>query len=247
MQKIHIGAVSYLNTKPLIKGFPSTFTNNEIDLNIYYPAKLSDLFFNKLIDIGLLPTAFLHKFPNTPIIKPYCIASNNSVASVAIFSDVPINQIKHIYLDFQSNTSVALLKILLLKYWHINPTLLPAPLHFINLIHTDTAALVIGDRALQLLGKKNYVYDLGEAWFNFSHLPFVFAAWFSNIPLADNFIEKFNAANNMGLQQIPNIINENPFNNYDLNTYYTKNIHYILDDEKLKGLALFLQLMNEVL
>lgn len=247
MHKINIGAVSYLNTKPLIKGFQSIFTNNEIDVNMHYPAILSTLFLEKKIDIGLLPTAFLHKFPNTHLIKPYCIASNNSVASVAIFSHVPLNQIKQIYLDFQSNTSVALLKILLNKYWHINPVLLQAPLHFIELINGETAALVIGDRALQLLGKKNYVYDLGEAWFAFSHLPFVYAAWFSNIPLADNFIEKFNAANNIGLQNLPSIIQENPFENYDLNTYYTKNISYILDDEKQAGLALFLQLMKEIL
>ena len=57
------------------------------------------------------------------IISDYCISCDGEVASVGLFSDVPLNKIEKILLDYQSRTSVELLKILVEEYWKIDPVL----------------------------------------------------------------------------------------------------------------------------
>jgi len=75
-------------------------------------------------------------------------------------------------------------------------------------------------------------------------LHFVFAAWVSNKPLPDNFINEFNAANKLGLQHIDEVVAENPFPYFDLYQYYTKHISYELTPEKRKGLEKFLSFLT---
>jgi chorismate dehydratase len=116
---------------------------------------------------------------------------------------------------------------------------------FIHRISGKTAGLVIGDRALEQRLKHPYIYDLGEAWKNFSGLGFVFAAWISNKKIDPLFLDHFNAANEFGLKHLPEIINENPYPHFDLHDYYTQYISYFINNEKRKGLDLFLAMMND--
>ena len=76
-------------------------------------------------------------------------------------------------------------------------------------------------------------------------LPFMFAAWISNKPLPEDFIEEFNAANALGFKHLDEVIAENPYPVYDLHTYYTHNISYELTEEKRKSLNLFLEYLEE--
>jgi hypothetical protein len=78
------------------------------------------------IDIGLVPVAILPALKEYHIISDYCIACDGEVASVCLFSEVPVNDIQTILLDYQSKTSVALLKILLKEHWNIEPKLVDA-------------------------------------------------------------------------------------------------------------------------
>src|SRR5262249_21938830 len=89
------------------------------------------------------------------------------------------------------------------------------------------------------------IYDLGEAWIDFTGLPFVFAAWVSNKPLPEDFIREFNAANKLGLQHIDTVVAENPYPVFDLHQYYTRHISYDLTGEKRKGLQQFLSFVTE--
>ena len=111
---------------------------------------------------------------------------------------------------------------------------------FIDSISGDTAGLVIGDRALQQRGKTKYIYDLAGEWKAATGLPFVFAAWISTKPLPENFIKEFNKANEYGLHHLDEVIAQCPQNIYDLKRYYSQDLSYQLDDEKKKGLELFL-------
>ncbi|MFL5739009.1 MAG: MqnA/MqnD/SBP family protein, partial [Flavisolibacter sp.] len=104
-----------------------------------------------------------------------------------------------------------------------------------------SAGVVIGDRALKQRLKSKYIYDLGEAWLKHTGLPFVFAAWIANKDLPAPFVSAFNEANALGLQQMEDVIKENPYDAYDLSRYYHHNISYQLDDQKKKGLKLFLE------
>ena len=162
------------------------------------------------------------------------------MASVCLFSQVPIQDIESVILDYQSRTSVALLKILLKDFWNISPNFIASDIGFEKNINGTTAALIIGDRALVQLNNFPFVYDLAEAWQQMTNLPFVFAAWVANKSLPDEFIYQFNISINNSLGQVDKIVDSIDFPDYDLKVYFKENIDFILDDQKRKGLQLFL-------
>jgi chorismate dehydratase len=241
-----IGAVSYLNTRPLLLGLAQEGFKNRIDLVKSYPAKIAQELLAGQIDIGLVPVAIIPQLTHPHIISNYVIGTNGAVASVALFSQVPIDEIKSIYLDYQSRTSVQLLKILLAQFWKKEVEFLAATEGYIDQISGTTAGLIIGDRALDNLNKFPYMYDLGLAWKQHTGLPFVFAAWVANQPIPAEFMAAFDAANGYGVAHLEEVISLIPANEqvYDLHKYYTENISYVYDEEKKLGLNAFLNLIK---
>jgi chorismate dehydratase len=242
--KIRVGAVSYLNTKPLLYGIKRSSLLDKIELIEEYPSKVAEMLLNDEIDVGLVPVAIIPKMKEHYIVSDYCIGAEGEVASVAIFSDVPIEEVETMLLDYQSRTSVNLAKVLMRDFWKVSPGIEDAKENYISEIRGTTAGVVIGDRALQIKGKYAYTYDLAAAWKSMTDLPFVFAAWVSNKPLDMEFINEFNQANSLGFDMLDEVVKENPFEYYDLNTYYTKNISYDLTSAKKEGLNLFLKLLQ---
>lgn len=240
-RKIRVGAVSYLNTKPLLCGIENSPVIDKIDLKIDYPSRIAAMLLNDEIDIGLVPVAIIPQLKEYHINTDYCIGSDGAVASVCLFSEVPIGNIENILLDYQSRTSVQLAKILLKEYWKIDPVLTNTKEDFRDHIKGTTAGLVIGDRALEQRKISPYIYDLGEAWKNHTGLPFVFAAWVSNKKLNDDFVTAFNEANKNGIDNISALLKALHYDIFDLQKYYTQCISYHLNDEKRKGLDLFLK------
>ena len=241
-RKIRVAAVSYLNTKPLIYGFEKGQMAEQMELIFEYPAKLAAMLLNDEVDIGLIPVAVIPKLKEHHIISDYGIGAIGEVASVCLFSNVPIGEIQSVYLDYQSRTSVALLKILLKQYWKISPALIAAEAGYEEKINGTVAGLVIGDRAFAQRKKSRYIYDLAIAWKEMTGLPFLFAAWVSNKKLPVDFIAAFNKATSVGLNHIDEIVSQNKYDNDDLHQYYTENINYELDEKKREALTLFLHL-----
>ena len=237
--------MSYLNTKPLLFGWKNGYAIEGATLVEDYPAKVAEMLLNDEIDLGLVPVAVIPKLKEHFIISDYCISAVGEVASVCLFSHVPLDKIENVLLDYQSRTSVALVKILMKEHWKIEPQLFPANENFIEEIKGTTAAVVIGDRAFELRNKLPFVYDLALAWKDFTGLPFVFAAWVANKPLPEDFIEQFNRSNSIGLQQLEAVVAENSSPDYDLMKYYTENISYELDESKRQGLELFLSKITD--
>ncbi len=231
---IKVGIVNYKNTLPLLFGLEKMEKQGKIELVKDYPSKIASLLQSNTIDIGLIPVASIPTLKNPKIISNFCIGTHNKVASVCLFSQVPITAIKNVYLDYQSNTSVQLVKILFKHYWQQEVNFLPAPPNFIELVQNDTAAVIIGDRAFEQLPNFLFVYDLAEAWHLHTGLDFVFAAWVSCTPLPEKFIEDFNAFNEEGLQYLPEIARNAHYPHYNLEHYFTHNIKYKWDDA-LKG------------
>lgn len=240
-KKIRVGAVSYINTKPLIYGFQKGLMSDKIELILDYPARLASALQKKDIDIALLPVAALNQITDAEVISDYCIGATGEVASVCLFSEVPIEEVQSVYLDFQSKTSVALTKILLRDFWKIRPMLLEADEQYIDNIQGKTAGLIIGDRALEHYNRFAYRYDLASTWHAHTQLPFVFATWIANIPLLDEFKQQFNETTGLGITKLDEIITEKNYKGYDLQTYYKQNISYTLDDEKRNAMTLFLK------
>jgi len=219
-RKIRVAAVSYLNTKPLTYGFEKGKMTDQMELMFEYPAKVAAMLLNDEADIGLVPVAVIPKLKEHHIISDYGIGADGEVASVCLFSDVPVEKISAVYLDYQSRTSVALLKILLEKHWKIAPQLIAPDEGYEERIAGTVAGLVIGDRALIQRKKSKYIYDLSAAWKEMTGLPFLFAAWVSNKKLPDDFIIGFNKATGAGLDHIDEIVAKTKFDDYDLQKYY---------------------------
>ncbi len=242
-KKWRIGAVSYLNTRPLLLGMEQSPFSERIELMKAYPAQIAQALLDDSIDIGLVPVAIMPHLKNPKMVSKYVIGTEGEVASVALFSQVSMDQIDKVYLDYQSRTSVALAKILFKQYWKKEVEFLTATEGYMDHINGNTAGIIIGDRALACLDKFQHIYDLGSAWKAYSGLPFVFAAWVANKTIPLEFMEAFDAANVYGLSHLDDVIALIPPSEqvYDLHKYYTENISYELTPEKRAGLDKFLE------
>ena len=245
-KKIKVGIVSYLNTRPLIYGLKLPPIADEIELIEDTPSRLAELLVNNAIDIGLVPVAVIPQLKEYFISSDYCIGTETEVASVCLFSEVPLNEITKVYLDYQSLSSVALLKWLMKEYWNIDPAIIQtSDDDYRKKIGGTTAGLVIGDRAFEQRKISTFIYDLASEWRSITGLPFVFAAWISNRSLQGSFIQRFNEANAIGLSHIDEIVSAQNFDLFDLKKYYTLHLSYVLDERKRKGMELFLQVIRE--
>ena len=244
MKKIKVGIVNYLNTAPLIYGLRNSNVMNDIELIPDFPANLARDLINNSIDIGLVPVAAIPQLKEWWLIGDYCIGAEGAVASVCLFSEVPLKEIKKVMLDYQSRTSVALARILIKEYWKLDVEIENAASGFETEINGTTAAVVIGDRALRQRNISTYKYDLAEAWTAFTGLPFVFAAWVSNKPLPESFISSFNEANAFGVAHIAEVVKTLDNSLFNLDEYFTRYISYPLDERKRRGLQQFLRFLD---
>ena len=250
MKKIRISVVNYLNSKPFIYGLENSDIKNDIDLQLDIPSVCAEKLEEDQVDIGLVPVAILPELEAYHIVSDYCIGADGEVGSVLLLSEVPLNEIKTILLDYQSRTSVLLAQILAEKFWKIKPQWTEAKVNFEILIHETTAGVVIGDRTFSLKNKFRYVYDLSAEWKKFTQLPFVFACWVSNKRLDGAFIKKFNRALRFGLMNVEEVISQQQNEiraDFDVKDYLEHKISYAFDDRKKFALELFLKYQSEIM
>ncbi len=242
MEKYNVTAVSYLNTKPLLYGIFKSEVSRRIHLQLDIPSACARKLKTGEVDLGLVPVAVIPELATPRIVSDFCIGTVGEVRTVAIFSEKPIEQLRRIFLDYHSRTSVELTKLLLRDHWRLSPELTPAQPGFESAIGGNTGGLVIGDRTIELAERFPFVYDLGSAWMQHTGLPFVFAAWVSNRALPDDFIQAFNQALQRGLDEIPQLMYllPTPQPGFDLQTYFTRHISYELDEKKKIALRRFL-------
>ncbi len=171
-----IGAVNYLNTKPLICDLEHLAPDADLILDL--PSRLADRLAAGELDVALIPVIEYFRAGDYSIVPGISIATRGPVLSVTLFSRVPWNQIKRVALDVGSRTSAALTQILLRKRHGVTPELVSLPLDR-NAEESDAdAVLLIGDRAMQAcLPGFSYAFDLGQEWFEWTGLPFVYAVW----------------------------------------------------------------------
>lgn len=173
---IRVGAVNYLNTKPLIEGLGTFAPHARLSLDL--PSRLADRLASGDLDVALIPVVEYFRAGNYSIVPGVSIASRGPVLSVTLFSRVPWPEIRSVALDEGSRTSVALTRILLEKRHGIRPTTVQLPLGVAADDMTTDAVLLIGDRAMKAcLPGFDFAYDLGQEWFDWTGLPFVYAVW----------------------------------------------------------------------
>jgi chorismate dehydratase len=173
---MRIGAVSYLNTKPLVYRLAELAPQHELVFDV--PSRLADELAAGRLDVALIPSIEFFQRPDYCIVSNACIGCRGPVRSVKLLSRVPLKEIRTLALDEGSRTSVALVRILLAERFQIEPKLLPFPLAAAPESIAADALLMIGDRAIHPPTDGFVVqWDLGDAWCRWSELPFVFAMW----------------------------------------------------------------------
>ena len=249
MEKTRVSIVSYLNSRPFLYGLKNSIVAKEIDLSLDIPSKVAAKLAFNLADVGLIPVAGLEDLDDYQIIGNYCIGSVGKVKTVILASDVPLDEIETVLMDYQSRSSVLLAKVLAKFYWKKSFNWENTCNDFQNVsIQGKTAGIVIGDRVFDIENKFRYIYDLSEEWYNFTRLPFVFAVWATNGKVSKSFEKAFNNALAFGIENLPEIIlmEQSNYKNVDIADYFTRNISFELDEAKKDGMKKFLELAQKL-
>jgi len=146
---IRVGAVNYLNTKPLICDLEELAGGIELILDV--PSRLADGLADGRLDVALIPAIEYFRAGSYTIVPGLSIASRGPVLSVTLFSKVPWPGIRRVALDEGSRTSAALVQILLRKRHGVHPEVVPLPLDRTAEEADADAVLLIGDRAMRRL------------------------------------------------------------------------------------------------
>ncbi len=239
---INIAAVSYLNTIPFLYGLRHS---DELTAGLLLspPSGCTAAFDSGRADIALVPVGGLSRIkdPDFDIVSTWCIGAEGAVRTVVMVSDAPLKQIKRVWLDSHSHTSVALARHLAARYWRISPDW--AELH--DYSHLDRPAggdafVLIGDKVFENEGRFAYTWDLAEEWQRHTGLPFVFAVWVARRSVPAETIAALEEALTLGVERIYESILESEYTGrpyaYD---YLTRNIDYFFDEQKRRGLQKF--------
>ena len=249
-QKINIALVSYLNTTPFLYGLKrDKDLMSQINIHLEYPSRCADLLQLGSVDISLIPVIEIPNLSYHEIVGDYCIGSEGKVNTVMLYSDCPIHEIETIALDYQSRTSVKLVKVLAKNHWGIDVRYEETSEGYIHSISGKKAGVVIGDRAFELEDSFTYKYDLSEEWYHFTGLPFVFACWVASKPLDETFKRQFNKALKFGLNHKIEAIKTLSGKQTDfdvLDRYLNESISYDFDQQKKKALKEFIKLVDEL-
>jgi chorismate dehydratase len=250
MSALRLGAVSYLNTKPLVYGLDAQ--REQFDVRFDVPAKCAELLHAGQVDLGLIP-AIEYLRDDYAIVPGVSIASFGDVATVAIFTRKPIDQVSTLALDLSSRTSVALTRVLCATHWQIAPSFTPAEPDLDAMLRRADAALVIGDPAFDIDPVAHDVtkIDLGGEWKAMTGLPFVYAMWVGRPgAVSAEQCRALAAARDRGLAHLPDIAAHVSGGDGALERraliYLRDNLKYGLGEAEQAGLRRFHELATKV-
>lgn len=173
---VRIGAVNYLNTKPLICDLEELAPEAELVLDL--PSRLADRLAEGTLDVALIPVIEYFRAGTYSVVPDISIASRGPVLSVTLFSRVPWGDVRRVALDVGSRTSAALTQVLLRNRYGVRPEVVSLPIDRAAEEVDADAVLLIGDRAMRAcLPGFRFAFDLGQEWADWTGLPFVYAVW----------------------------------------------------------------------
>jgi chorismate dehydratase len=251
MGKIRISAVKYANTYPFIWGLMESGFDRKVILETDHPAQCAAKLREGRADIGLIPVAAIPKVKDGRIISDYCIGANGKVRTVMLLSNCPFTSLDTINLDYRSVSSVTLAKVLAGNMWKKkfiwNDT--SEKTDFFD-IACNEAVVLIGDQCFESESRFKYRIDLAEEWNKYTGLPFVFACWVANRDIEKEFRDEFNSALSLGVNNIDKVAEYfgkgGRITRDELLVYLKVNIDYHLDEDKIKGMNLFLDLIKKL-
>jgi len=248
MKPIRLGAVDYLNARPLVYGLE--MRNDLFAIRFDVPSKCAALLHEGSIDVGLIPAIEYLRRPFYYVVPDIGIVSDGRVASVALFSTTPVGQIRTIAADISSRTSNVLLQILCYEVFGIDAAFEPMPPDVPAMLRRSDAALVIGDPALFFDHATAGVLktDLGEQWTALTGLPFVWAFWAGRPEVVPpNGVAELIAARDRGVRASDAIaaIYCGPDRAALGKAYLRENIYYTLGEREQAGLRWYFDLAEK--
>jgi len=251
---LRIGEINYLNCTPLFTSLRSSFQDDGYTFVTGHPSKLNAQLRSGDLDICPSSSIEFARNPDLYLILPHLsISSKGPVRSVLLFSKLPIDALDGVSIGLtgESETSVILLKILLSLQFSFANSYYKVDNSDHNSSAGHEALLLIGDRALIEASKKSvgYVYDLGELWYDFTGLPFVFALWLLRADALNRsaetvqlFHERLVLSKQKAVQSFAEIaatLKQNSWTNSSFLIKYWSIISYDLTKEHIEGLKLF--------
>ncbi len=243
---MRIGAVSYLNSKPLVEGLADLAPHAEVLLD--YPSRLADDLDRGRLDVALIPSVECLGRDDYLIVSDACVATHGPVMSVKLYSRKPLGEVRTLALDEGSRTSAALVRVMLAERYGVRPELRPLPRQS-SVVESDAdAVLLIGDRAMHEPAERFEVtWDLGEEWLAWTGLPFVFAMWAARESVDVNgTAAALSSARDLGYERIPQIAGREAsalgLSTEHAERYLTDNLHFELGSAERNGLRLFHEL-----
>jgi chorismate dehydratase len=192
---MRIGAVNYLNSKPLVYGLESLAPQVRVTYDL--PSRLADSLVAGRLDVALVPSVEFFRTPSSTIVSDACVACRGPVLSVKLHFRVPPQDVRRVALDEGSRTSAALTRILLAEIYGVQPTWEPLPIGC-GIETTDAdAVLLIGDRAIADSGRNSDSRASSSARLSLPNVSTptgaqerpVFAESYSRRPATRNFVE----------------------------------------------------------
>ena len=249
LRRLRVGCVSYLNAKPLIYGLEN---DRDVDLKLAVPANLLAGLQAGEFDVALLPVIDYQRLDDARIVPVGGIGCDGPTLTVRIFSRKPIEQIQELACDTESHTSVALARIVLARRYGIRPEFRELPPEKNGMEKTGTGAvLLIGDKVVcdEPRGMPHQL-DLGEAWKQFTGMPFVFAVWITRagIDLGD-LPDRLRRAREQGMANLPAIVRRDAVSRgwpADLAMkYLSRHLKFEIGKRELDAVRLFHRLARE--
>jgi chorismate dehydratase len=260
MRALKISAISFLNTVPLMWDFehaPSREIRENFEVEYTLPSQCAQALDDGTADIGIIPVITTAAIADLVVLPDVAIASLNKVRSIQLVSKKPIEEIRTVAVDTSSRTSVGLTQVLLTNFFGGHRDLTPMAPVLGPMLERCDAGLLIGDPAMVVNTDGLYSYDLAELWRAKTGLPFVFAVWaVRKSALAElrpevELGEIFRHSRDHGLlpENVKAIAKEwSPrmgLGEAEITSYLRENIHYTLDAECRRGLALYFKLAAE--
>ena len=242
-ERLRIGAVSYLNTKPLVYELDELLP--EADISFDLPSRLAASLADGRLDVALIPSIEFFSDPSYSVISDACIGCRGPVLSVKLLSRVPFASIRSLALDEGSRTSVALSRILLHERFELQPAREPLPVGADPLATNTDAVLLIGDRAIHPPEEHfPFVWDLGDEWCKWSELSFVFAMWVARPGVDVRGLDvALGEARDRGVARLPEIARQEAasvqLSDEACLSYLRDNLYFFLGPREQRGLALY--------
>ena len=233
-EHFRIGSVPYLNARPLIYGI-------EPRVSLHAPSQLADLLRAGQLEVGLVPIVECLAHDRYVVLEGASISCRGPVFSVVLAHHGPVRNARKIFVDQASRSSILLLEVILRERFGMAPEL--SPLTSYDFQNAPDTLLLIGNAAIKFrAARPDYEFlDLGQAWWDLTRLPFVFAAWaFQPAAAKPELIHLLLQTKENGLRFIDEIVErETEFTEDFRRQYLTRHIRFELGAEEKKGVATF--------